>query len=219
MDLKEKIIHHSDKFKKLIESQSGVKPLETEDWGWENYRYAGDRFRLAHVERYFLDGMLILHITCFPTQNYQNPVFGFDVVCAERTGKMSGAFLDLSPILYDKPFHNIQWNNDRKLPYWATVFSKQFIAIRPTEDEHDKLFETAYEIFENYLNELNSDTYRVEDVSVIEDIITKQNEYCEYQAKNERTFAALKHHVGEEKARYFMSKILFPKIETQSNPY
>ena len=28
MNLKEKIIYHSDKFKELIESQSGVKPLE-----------------------------------------------------------------------------------------------------------------------------------------------------------------------------------------------
>jgi hypothetical protein len=122
--------------------------------------------------------------------------------------------LDLSPILYDNPFHNIQWNNDRKLPYWATVFSKQFIAIRPTEDEHDMLFQTAYTIFENYLNELNSDIYKVEDTTIVENIISKQNEYCEYQAKNERTFAALKHHIGEERARHFMTKILFPKIET-----
>ena len=212
-DLKTKIIYYSDKFKQLIEKQNGVKLLDTEDFGWENYRYESPKFRLAHIERYFHDNLLVLHITCFPRETDSSPIFGFDVVCSEKTQKISGAFLDLSPVLFDKQFHNSVWNSDRKLPYWATIFSKYFIAVRPTEDEHDKLFELAFEIFEKFLNDLNSDIYKVENETYINKIIEKQNEYCIHQAKNERTFGALKTKIGEEKARYFMTKILFPEIK------
>jgi hypothetical protein len=40
----------------------------------------------------------------------------------------------------------------------------------------------------------------------------KQNTYCKVQASNPRTYSALKALIGEEKARYFMENILFPKI-------
>ena len=36
--LKDRIFHHSEKFKALIESQEDVELMETEDYGWENYR-------------------------------------------------------------------------------------------------------------------------------------------------------------------------------------
>jgi hypothetical protein len=40
-----------------------------------------------------------------------------------------------------------------------------------------------------------------------------QNRYCEQQQKNERTYNVLKAKLGEEKAKYFMENILFPKIK------
>jgi hypothetical protein len=48
-------------------------------------------------------------------------------------------------------------------------------------------------------------------------IIEKQNRYCEVQSSNPRTFGALKAKIGEERARYFMEQILFPKIENKVN--
>jgi hypothetical protein len=40
----------------------------------------------------------------------------------------------------------------------------------------------------------------------------KQNYYCDQQQRNERTYNVLKAKLGEERAKKFMSEILFPKI-------
>lgn len=218
--LKDRIFHHSEKFKKLIEAQEGVEIMETDDYGWENYRYENDRFRLAHVERYSHMGLEVVHITCFPRENSKMPVFGFDVVGYQndekQMSKISGVFIDWSPILTQDKWHDTTWNKDRKLPYWATVFSDDFIAVRPTEDEYEKVFEVGFEAFEKYMERLNSDEDLTDDVSEIEQIILRQNIYCEHQASNKRTMGALTANIGEEKARYFMTEVLFPKIKTDN---
>ena len=138
--LKDRIFHHSEKFKALIEAQDGVELMETDDYGWENYRYENDRFRLAHVERYSHMGLEVEHITCFQRECSKMPVFGFDVVGYQndekQMSKISGVFMDWSPVMYEEKWHDTKWNKDRKLPVWATVFSKDFIAVRPTEDEY-----------------------------------------------------------------------------------
>ena len=217
--LKERIFHHSEKFKNLIESQEGVDEVHTDDYGWENYRYDSPKFRLAHVERYSNRGLEVLHITCFPHENSKAPIFGFDVVGyedpEEERSKISGVFIDWSPIMYEEEWHNTTWNKDRKLPYWATVFSKGFIAVRPTEDEYEKVFEVAWEAFQRYMDKLNSEVDITEDVSDIEKIIERQNIYCEHQASNKRTMGALSANIGQENAEYFMKEVLFPKIKVE----
>ena len=218
--LKDRIFHHSEKFKALIEAQDGVELMETDDYGWENYRYENDRFRLAHVERYSHMGLEVVHITCFPRECSKMPVFGFDVVGYQndekQMSKISGVFMDWSPVMYEEKWHDTQWNKDRKLPVWATVFSKDFIAVRPTEDEYEKIFEVGFDAFERWLDKLNSDEHLTDSVNDIETIIKNQNTYCEHQASNKRTFGALKANIGEEKARYFMTNVLFPKIKTDN---
>ena len=218
--LKERIFHHSEKFKELIESQSGVMEIHTDDYGWENYRYENDKFRLAHVERYSHNGLEVVHITAFPRENSKAPIFGFDVVgfesAEDERSKISGVFIDWSPIMYEEKWHNSTWNKDRKLPYWATVFSKDFIAVRPTEDEYEKIFEVGFEAFQKWMDKINSDEDLTDDINEIEQIIVNQNTYCEHQASNKRTMGALTANIGEEKARYFMTEVLFPKIKTDN---
>jgi len=218
--LKDRIFHHSEKFKALIEAQDGVELMETDDYGWENYRYENDRFRLAHVERYSHMGLEVVHITCFPRECSKMPVFGFDVVGYQndekQMSKISGVFMDWSPVMYEEKWHDTQWNKDRKLPVWATVFSKDFIAVRPTEDEYEKIFEVGFDAFERWLDKLNSDEDLTDNVNDIEEIIKNQNTYCEHKASNKRTFGALKANIGEEKAKYFMEEVLFPKIKTDN---
>jgi len=218
--LKERIFYHSEKFKELIESQEGVEPLETDDYGWENYRYESPNFRLAHVERYSNKGLEVVHITCFPYENSKAPIFGFDVVgfesAEDERSKISGVFIDWSPIMYEEKWHDSTWNKDRKLPYWATVFSKDFIAVRPTEDEYEKIFEVGFDAFQRWMDKINSDADLTEDVEEIQQIIENQNTYCEHQASNKRTMGALTANIGEEKARYFMTEVLFPKIKTDN---
>jgi hypothetical protein len=209
----------SEKFKAHIEAQEGVSVLETEDFGWDNFRYESPFFRLAHVERYFVDGLLVVHVTCIPRFDSGEPIYGFDVVGSEKTGKISGAFLDLSPVLYDTEWHNTTWAADRALPAWASIFSKSFIAVRPEPFEHDTLFDMAYETFVKYLEKLTasvklnttSESWLDPDATY-QQIQTAQNNYCAHQASNPRTFAAIKHHIGEERARHFMENILFPKL-------
>jgi hypothetical protein len=199
--LKDRIFHHSEKFKALIEAQSDVELMETDDYGWENYRYESPLFRLAHVERYSHMGLEVVHITCFPRENSKAPVYGFDVVGYQndekQMAKISGVFMDYSPVMYEEKWHDTEWNKDRKLPVWATVFSKDFIAVRPTEDEYEKVFEVGFEAFEKYIEKLNSKEDLTEDIDEIEQIIEKQNTYCEHQASNKRTFGALKANIGE----------------------
>jgi hypothetical protein len=218
--LKERILYHSEKFKELIESQSGVTEIYTDDYGWENYRYENDKFRLAHVERYSHNGLEVVHITAFPKENSKAPIFGFDVVgfesAEEERSKISGVFIDWSPVMYEEKWHDSTWNKDRKLPYWATVFSKDFIAVRPTEDEYEKIFEVGFDAFQKWMDKINSDTDLTEDVEEIQQIIENQNTYCEHQASNQRTMGALTANIGEEKARYFMTEVLFPKIKTDN---
>ena len=216
--LKDRIFHHSEKFKALIESQSDVELMETDDYGWENYRYESPLFRLAHVERYSHMGLEVVHITCFPHKNSKSPIFGFDVVGYQNdekeTSKVSGVFIDWSPTMYEEKWHDSTWNKDRKLPVWATVFSENFIAVRPTEDEYEKIFEVGFKAFENYIKKLNSLDDITEDEDEITQIIKNQNIYCEHQASNKRTFGALQANIGKEKAKFFMEEVLFPKIKT-----
>jgi hypothetical protein len=211
MILRERLISHSDKIKNIIESVDGVTVLDTEDWGWENYRYTSPLFRLAHIERYFLDNLLVLHITVFPHKNDPSPIYGFDIICSEKTNTVMGTFIDLSPILYDEWEHSFKSNSTRILPEWATIFSKNFVALRnPTEDEHTSIFDFSYTLFIEYLSTIRTQTYN--DPNHIDQIIKAQNIYCDHQQQNKRTFGALKAKVGEERARTFMETVLFPKI-------
>jgi len=209
--LRDKLYDVSEKMHQHILSQPGVELIETEDFGWENYRYSSPDFRLAHVERFFHDNLLVVHVTVFPHKNNPAPIYGFDVVASEKAGKIMGAFVDYSPVCYELHWHSETWAKDRKLPVWATVFSKKFVAIRPEEDEHDKLFNFGYEKFIDFFDVIK---VKPDDV-YIDKVIEKQNAYCEYQSKNPKTYAALKHKIGAEKATYFMTQVLFPKIEEE----
>ena len=80
-------------------------------------------------------------------------------------------------------------------------------------DEYEKIFEVGFDAFERWLDKLNSDEDLTDNVNDIEEIIKNQNTYCEHQASNKRTFGALKANIGEEKAKFFMEEVLFPKIK------
>jgi hypothetical protein len=214
MSLQDKLISLTEQMHNIILAQDGVEVMHTEEFGWENYRYSAKNFRLAHIERYFVDGLVVAHVTCFPRKDNGSPIFGFDVVGSEKTDKITGAFIDWSPTLTDGDWHNTTWSLDRKLPVWAKCFSNQFIAIRPNEDEHEKLFSFAIDTFAEYMMMLNaSESVALESTEVLEVIKKAQNYYCEHQSQNPRTFAALSHKIGEDRAKYFMTEILFPEIQ------
>lgn len=208
MNYKERLDSIANEIEKIIISNGG-KFFETEDFGWSNKRFRSDVFRLAHIERYSDKNLEVLHITCFPTENYQHPIFGFDIICTEK--KPLAAFMDWSPVDNSLNYKSsFDFSIQYPLPQWANeIFSSTPMAVIPNDSELEKLSNIVLYSFEMYLTILRgvrTAEYRSEF------IINAQNRYCENQQKNERTFNVLKAKLGEEKARYFMQNILFPKI-------
>lgn len=194
----------ANKLEDILIENNGIK-LDTEDFGWENTRYFSDSFRIAHIERYSDRALEVLHFTAFPNVDCGDPIFGFDIICTEK--KPLAAFLDLSPVSY-RPESFIENNFKTKypLPEWAqNIFSDHAIAIIPDEDELVSLCDVAVELFGYYVLGISDRTNPIE-------VVEKQNHYCEQQLKNERTYNVLKAKLGDERAKYFMTNILFPKV-------
>lgn len=184
-----------------------TKPIDTEEFGWYNARFISEVFRLAHVERYSDSRIEVLHVTTFPHKFSPEPIFGFDVICTDN--KVVGAYMDLSPGLITYDFDDGMIFEERKpLPEWATVFSDNFILLKPkSDDEFSKFVDWTIKKYKWYLHQLMFKT-----TGDIDLIVAKQNKYCEIQASNPRTYSVLKTKIGEEKAKYFMENILFPKL-------
>jgi phycocyanobilin:ferredoxin oxidoreductase len=200
----------ADKVKKLILEIGEGKEIETEDFGWINHRYVSKHFRIAHIERYSDKNLEVLHITTFPNETSQNPIFGFDVITIDK--KPLAAFLDYSPTVSNIEYECAHsFDSLYKLPEWANnIFSKSAIAIVPSDQDLEKLSEIVTDAYQKYIDlcvkeKISLDSDKLE-------IKNRQNYYCEEQQKNERTYNVLKAKLGEDRAKIFMSEILFPKI-------
>jgi hypothetical protein len=208
MNYNEYLNQLANKFQQMVLKAPNVRDVFTEDFGWVNHRYESSLFRLAHIERYWDKNIEVLHFTTFPHKWSPEPIFGFDVIATKNM--IAGCYMDLSPVLKDYPFDTgVDFKDRKPLPEWATVFSDKFIMLKPiSNDEFIRFCDWVLDKYDWYLNSLLWLERRGDESSVIE----KQNIYCSVQATNPRTFSALKAKIGEEKARYFMENILFPKI-------
>lgn len=198
----------SIEFLHLIEHTTNLVELTTEDYGWDNFRYRSDIFRMAHVERYYDDKINVLHVTTFPHFWSPEPIFGFDVIMTNDVP--IGAYMDFSPVINKYNFDDdISWSEKKPLPEWANVFSENFILIKPNSSEElEKFCKFGLSKYKWYLDEILTKSSK-DDINII---IEKQNNYCEVQSHNPRTYNVLKAKLGESTAKYFMEKILFPKI-------
>ena len=208
MNYKHILNNIASKLQSTLELSAAVE-IPTEDFGWSNKRYVGDKFRMAHIERYSDKNLEVLHFTCFPNETYQHPIFGFDIICTEK--KPLAAFMDWSPVDNTTSIKSAyKYEKEYPLPEWAKIiFSATTLAIIPNDNELNTLSNNVIECFEIYLDVLNNSKDALDRVSYIK---AAQNRYCENQQKNERTYNVLKAKLGEEKAKYFMQNILFPKI-------
>jgi phycocyanobilin:ferredoxin oxidoreductase len=209
MNYKETLDNIARDIEYIIAKNDG-RQIPTEDFGWSNKRYVGDEFRLAHIERYSDNNLEVLHITCFPNEQYQHPIFGFDIICTEK--KPLAAFMDWSPVDNTISYWcGYDFEKEYPLPDWAKmIFSPLVIAVIPNDKELIKLSDIVEHSFDMYMKTLKGSKkseYRSEY------IVAAQNRYCDNQQKNERTYNVLKAKLGEEKAKYFMETILFPKIK------
>lgn len=186
----------------IIQQQPNITFLPTEDFGWENYRYTSDRFRLAHIEIFNQNNFLVVHCCVFPHITDPSPIFGFDVITGEN--KITGVFLDLSPVaLKSEPFVQVNVEKSRERPIWGDIFSPHWLACRPNEQEMIVIGYKAGEILNNYFQTLG----KTGDLDLIK---SKQNYYCIQQQKNPHTRRAITNLLGQDRADYFMENILFP---------
>lgn len=211
MNYKQHLDELAIKLRELLENRKYVNAIPTEDYGWENYRYSCDLFRLAHIERYSDNKIEVLHLTTFPHSWDTAPIFGLDIITTDKT--VTGCYMDMSPTLQveDIAFDLDADFQDRKpIPEWATVFSSRFILLKPKNNvEFIRFCDWAIKKYVEYLDLIIAQKHRVE----LKDLIREgQNRYCEVQSNNPRTLTVLKNLIGEEKASYFMQNILFPKI-------
>ena len=148
-------------------------------------------------------------MTTFPKETSPNPIFGFDVITTDK--RPLAAFLDYSPVVDRVTYKsNKVFETPYSLPDWAKkIFSNHAIAIVPNEKDMEDLSEVVKDAYSKYID-LCIEEQSVVDPEVIKE---KQNYYCEQQQKNERTFNVLKAKLGEDRARYFMNTVLFPKIK------
>ena len=193
----------------ILEHSGGIE-IPTEDFGWVNKRYVGDNYRMAHIERYSDKNLEVLHFTCFPNPTFQHPIFGFDIITTDK--KPLAAFMDWSPV--DNNTHiksGYKYEKEYPLPEWAKViFSSTPLAIVPNDNEMNTIAMDVTSNFEIYLKILNDSKEALDRVDYI---VAAQNRYCDNQQKNQRTYNVLKAKLGEERAKYFITNILFPKIE------
>lgn len=199
----------SHRFLDIINESENVIELTTEDYGWSNFRFKSDFFRMAHVELYHDSKIDVLHVTTFPHHWSPEPIFGFDLIVSNTSP--IGAYLDFSPGLKTYPFdEGTEWVERKEKPEWATVFSDRFVLIKPTsKEEFFKFCDWAIEKYKWYIE----NCLKLKEIGDYKKIIEVQNNYCDIQCKNPRTYNVLKTKIGEQSAKYFMENILFPRIK------
>ena len=191
--------------KSTIENYPDTEPLDTPDYGWENYRYHSKYFRMAHLEIFNQGKIMVVHCCVYPHVTDPAPIFGFDVIAGEN--KITGVFMDLSPtcgVTY--PFTKLSLESDRTRPDWGDIFSEHWLACRPNISEMEIIGVEAQRVMDDYLINLGK-------TGNTEDIIKGQNYYCTQQQKNQHTRRILSNLLGKERANEFMTEILCPTLD------
>lgn len=198
----------ADQFENIIESYStNLQQIPTEDFGWTNHRWSSKQFRLAHVERFEQPKFSVLHTVIFPHVTDPRPIFGFDIIASDT--KATGLFFDFSPTIEDwGPISTQEFSELRERPVWGEIFSKNWIACRPTLAEAQDICALACEKLIDYLQKLSQTTSS----SRMYEIIEAQNKYSLCQRQNEHTTRVIRKILGEQQGTYFIEQILFPTV-------
>lgn len=181
---------------------------------WHNTLLRADTFRRAHVETFALAGRIsVLHVCVFPHLDDPSPVFGFDMVAGQS--KVTGIFLDLSPVAGPAPRPGLRdavgvqalagFACRRPPPDWGTIFSADFLAVRPADAQEAQ---AAIGLARRALDALLASAGgRDGDIAAV---TQGQANYVEGQRRNEHTFRMLAGVIGPVEARRFINEILFP---------
>jgi hypothetical protein len=178
---------------------------------WRNLIGQAPAFRRAHLEVLEVPGrLLVLHCCIFPHLDDSSPIFGFDVVAGPA--RVTGVFLDLSPVLPDAPVPRLGpltgFAERRARPDWGDIFSEDFLAIRPADAaELTRATLVAGAACEAMLARLVGGHGRGAPVAQVR---AGQARYIAGQRRNPHTQRMLAGLVGAGPAARFIEEALFP---------
>lgn len=187
-------------------------PFQKDDHEWLNYFFNTNITRHVHLEYYKTSRMCVLHANVFPVPSVNLPILGFDAIALGD--KITGIFFDFTQTIpHDTLVENLKACKEnikspsRDLPEWANFFSKNFICVTPDVDELDHIFKQIFILVEMYL-------YRYSYYNKLYEVNANiQNNYCIGQKKNDKTYKSLASEIGDDNAKLFLNKYLFPEIE------
>jgi hypothetical protein len=189
----------ADEMKVILSEVSQEHTVLTE-YPWDNDLYYSNLFSWAHVEFYQYRTADIVHCVIMPHPNDAAGIFGFDVI--DINGTRTGLFIDVTPTVGESyQFTDKQLGDSRPLPDWGN-FSPYFVAVKPYSDGPNE----GLNIMREYLK-----TLQVE-LADPEEVLPAQQAYQDMQRSNDKTFKMLSAHIGAERAREFMTKVMFPDV-------
>jgi hypothetical protein len=189
-------------------------PAHTETLNWHNHLFASPLFRRAHVELFEIPAhFAVVHVCIIPHETDPAPIFGFDMIAGRA--QATGVFLDFSPVTPFAPVPTLGdvvsqeiragFGEPRAPPPWGSIFSEDFLAIRPTGSaEMTRALACARRALGYYLQHLQRG-------SVARCLVVAgQAAYARAQRQNPHTVRMLSRYIGATAARAFVDDILFP---------
>jgi phycocyanobilin:ferredoxin oxidoreductase len=186
---------------------------------WFNHIYSSPSVRYGHLEYFksYNDAIEVVHCVFFPSYYKALPIFGYDAI--SLGGKITGVFCDYTP----SPYHDMILQSSissmkdslkdlqRDLPGWTEFFSPEFIAISPKEkyEESELKCIALFDLYIAVTKEFDKNN-KFLNWNETKAHIDGQNKYSIGQRKNSKTQKALAKYIGEDAARDFIEKTLFP---------
>lgn len=221
-----KLLAHQQRLQKALESRAFLSPQSsTSQWQVQNYQSCFvRRANLDIIDARESKKLYMLHLCVFPKVFDGAPIFGFDVIAGPN--KVTGAFLDFSPVVKDHPmigwFHDkvkdLEWSKPRELPEWAqSIFSGSMVAAGNigTGIELDTVLDLSLECLTYHLDNIKKFRPRVtyEQLAAEYDYTQQQNFYCQQQKKNPHTPRVLKSlGFDEQEVNEYIHHELFPEL-------
>lgn len=184
---------------------------------WSNLLVSTPSLRRGHVELLSAPGRFaVLHVCLFPALGRAAPIFGFDMIAGPA--RVTGLFLDLSPVLPDMPGPRLRdavapgaldgFAEPRARPDWGGIFSADMLAVRPrSAGEIARGLSLARQALEAWLAALDGGA-RADPAAVADG----QARYVAGQRANPHTARLLAGLIGDAPARRFIDKVLFPPV-------
>jgi len=188
--------------------------------GWDDKFWRSGLIEKCHLKIIDLleeRKLWLLHLNIFPRPGWDLPILGCDIVAGPN--KISGAFFDFSPVVYDdhtlcghfnKETEKFTWKKPRELPDWAQeIFSDHMMAVGNVRaEEVDQFLLATTNLICYYMDNFNKEAVQV-------DFTTRPilNKYCINQKMNHQLHnSILAMGISEEDKDYYVNNVLFEEL-------